>query len=517
MALIEKIDHDSLYLYEIMRNPVLFTEFIQNFDLTDRDEPFILTDYQKEFICDFNNYVCLCSSRAVGKTVALTAILLWLISFNVFPSDYVVYFVPGKAQLDPVWTGLIRTLRSNSILKNFIASNAGINSSEFRVTLLNQAVLMCRIAGQSGTGVNVIGLHTPFVIVDEAAYFNWAIFMEMQPILNTFTSGYRLMVSGVPNGIRENNVLYHCDQSNSNYTKHRINAFRNPRFTDKDKQFAIEQYGGEDSDDYIHNVLGQHGKPIFSLFDRSLFSIANDPVYKLQINGLTSGEDLGIYYEKIRLIPQVPSKSYKCIIGIDLGYTEPTAIIVMYFDSTGRLHFHSRIQLTKVSYPIQEKFINMLDSKFEPILIGIDKGSVGISLIQHLMESTEYLHKDFSKRIIPIDFSSSLVLGIDTEGKEIKEKTKPFTVSVLQDYCNNHKLIFSHTDLEIVSELERMTYSKNPNGDISYRTLTFKGGKKGEDHFTSALLCGVGAWHLTNEFIEARSVRAKLLRPGWIA
>lgn len=450
------------------------------------------------------------------NTFSLSTLILWLLVYNVFPQDYVVYFVPGKAQLDPVWTNMIRILRSNSLLKYFITNGGGVNSSEFRITLLNQAVLLCRIAGQSGTGANVIGLHTPFVIVDEAGYFPWTVFMEMQPIMNSFTNGYRLMVSGVPTGVRENNVLYHCDQENSNYTKHRVNSFRNPRFSEKDKQFALEQYGGEDSEDYIHAVLGQHGKPVFSLFDRSLFSIGNDSVYKLQINGIQAGEDLGIYYEKLRLLPSLPEKSSKCIFGIDLGYTEPTAISILYFDNQNRLHFLSRIQLSKVSYPVQEKFINALDTKYEPLLIGIDKGSAGIATIQHLMEAEEYLHKDFSKRVIPIDFSSWLTLGFDSDGKEIKEKTKPFTVSVLQDYCNNHKLVFSYTDLDMVSELERMTYSKNPSGDISYKTLTFKGGKRGEDHFTSALLCGIGAWHLTNEFMETRSKRIKLFKPGWI-
>lgn len=516
MPIIEKPERDDLFLYEIMRNPALFGEFIHNFDLTEYDIPFELTDYQKEFVCDFNSYVSLCSARAIGKTVTLSILILWLLSFNVFLNDYITYFVPGKAQLDPVWTNMIRILRSNSFLKFFMSNNAGVNSSEFRITLQNQAVLLCRIAGQSGTGANVIGLHTPFVIIDEAGYFPWAVFMEMQPIMNTFTSGYRLMVSGVPTGVRENNVLYHCDQENSSYTKHRINSFRNPRFSEKDHQFALDQYGGVESDDYVHSVLGLHGKPVFSLFDRSLFNISNDPVYKLQINGIQAGEDLGIYYEKIKLLPPLPNKNYKCIFGVDLGYTEPTALSILYFDAQDRLHFHARIQLTKVSYPVQEKFINALDSKFDPLLIGIDKGSAGIATIQHLMESEEYLHKDYNKRVIPIDFSSWLVLGMDSDGKEIKEKTKPFTVSVLQDYCNNHKLIFSYTDLDMVTELERMTYSKNPSGDISYKTLTFKGGKRGEDHFTSSLLCGIGAWHLTNEFIEARSKRAKLFRPGWI-
>lgn len=509
---------DDFYLYEIVKNPVLFSEFINNYDLTEREAKFELTEYQKEFALDFSPYESLCCARAVGKTLMLSNLIIWLLVFKVFPQDYIVYMVPGKAQLDPVWTNLVRMFRSNSFLKQFLPSATGVNSSEFKITLLNQASLLCRIAGQSGTGANVIGLHTPYVIVDEAGYFPWNVFMELQPIMNTFTPGYKLFVSGVPTGVREKNVLYHCDQENSNYSKHRISAFENPRFSDKDKQFAIEQYGGEESDDYIHYVYGKHGKPVFALFDRSNFAFTNDAVYKLTLSGMNLAEVLEEYVAKLAIFPPIPSKEDKAIICIDLGYTEPSAFIILYQDKKGQIHFHGRIRLEKVSYPIQERIIDILDSKFSPQLIGIDKGAggQGISVVQHLLEDVEYAHKDYNKRLIPIDFSTSVVIGIDSNGEEIKSKTKPFSVSVLQDYCNNHKILFSHTDLEMVAELERMTYTKTPTGDIVYRTMTQKGGKKGEDHFTSSLLCGAMAYYLYNDFMTYKPKSRSLAKPKWI-
>jgi len=88
-------------------------------------------------------------------------------------------------------------------------------------------------------------------------------------------------------------------------------------------------------------------------------------------------------------------------------------------------------------------------------------------------------------------------------------------VSILRDYTNNHKIVYSTTDPEMVSELERMTYTKNPNGDIAYRTLTMKGGKKGEDHATAALLCGVMAYYLNTEFLVTQPKRKKLFGAMW--
>ena len=514
MPITEKIHHAEIILYEVLSHPVLCGEFINNIDKLDWEEPFEFTDYQKEFICDFNPYVTLCCGRAVGKTVALVSIIIWILVNNIFPNDYILYTVPNKVHLEPVFTGLIRMFRSNSVLKHFIDSGKGINSSDYKITLKNTATLLCRIAGQSGTGANVIGLHTPFELADEMGYYPWNTWIELQPTLNTFTSGFRLISSGVPTGLRENNVLYHTDQIDSNYTKHNISALQNPRFSAEDEEKAAIQYGGRDSDDYDHLVRGIHGKPVFSLFDRALMEISTYPVYKLVLDGIKMQENIADYFTKLSLFPALPDKSYNCIFGIDLGYTEPTAINILYVDNYGRIKFHGRIRLNKVSYSIQDRFIDALDSKYNPSIIGIDEGSAGKAVIQRLQESTDFAHKNYKKKMIPINFSSWISLGIDSNGEEIKSKTKPFAVSVLQDYSNNHKIVYSSTDLEMITELERMTYSKTQTGDIVYRTLTERGGKKGEDHFSAALLCGILAYYLENESFT-QSPRKKLFTGKW--
>ncbi len=516
MPLKEKPSKEDFMLYEILRHPVFCSEFIYNVDLVDDlDKPFEFDWYQKEMLCDFHDHVSICTARAIGKTVSLSSLIIWVLIFKVFPDNYILYTVPSKVHLEPVFTNLVRQFRSNSFLKNFMNSNEGINSSDFKITLLNQSVLLCRIAGQSGTGANLIGLHTPLILGDEMGYFPNAAFQEMQPVLNLWISGYREIVSGVPTGLREGNILYHADQENPGYTKHRISALDNPRVTPEDIEKFKIQYGGEDSDDYIHYVLGLHGKPVFALFDRNLMKTESYPVMKLEIDGIKTGDNLDNIMTKISAFPIIKTREYGVLFGIDLGYTEPTAIFIMYIDSNDLIRFHGKIKLTKVAYPIQEKIIDLLDTKFNPQLIGIDEGQTGKSVRQHLLQDREYIHKNFSKRIVPIDFSSWTILGVGADGKEVKSKTKPFMVSVLQDYSNNQKVIYSTTDIDTISELERMTYSKSTSGDITYRTLTDRGGKRGEDHFTSALLCGIGAYHLTNGMLLGRE-RKNLLRPSWI-
>lgn len=516
MALKEKTTREELILYEVLKNPVLFGEFINNVDKLPHEDVFEFDPYQREMLCDFNSYVVFSCARAVGKTVALSNLILWLMVNNIFPNEYINYHVPGKSHVEPVFTSLVNLLRTNTFLKNFISPRKGVNHSDLIIKLNNGTRLLCRIAGQTGTGAPVIGLHTPFSMVDEGGYYPWGTWVELQPTINTFTPGFRLIVSGVPTGLRENNVLYHADKENSTYTNHNISAFDNPRFSKEDEERAIEMYGGKDSEDYIHLVLGQHGKPIYALFDRSLMEIGTYPVYKLTLEGSKLYENLGEYLERLKIFPGLPSKESKCIFGIDLGYTEPTAIVILIQDNYGRLRFHGRIQLSKVNYYLQEKIIDWLDTKFNPTIIGIDEGSSGKAVIPTLQEHEDFLHKNFKKRIIPINFSSQIILGSDSDGNEIKSKTKPFSVGILQDYSNNHKIIYSSTDLEMVTELERMTYTRTPTGDIVYKTLTLRGGKRGADHFTAALLCGSLAYYLENESLDFRPVKRKLARSSWL-
>lgn len=515
MALKEKITQEDLYLYEILKNPVLCGEFLNNLDKTSFDEKFEYSWYQRNMLCDFNSYVVFCTGRAIGKTVSLVGLILWIMINNIYPGDYIVYHVPGRSHLEPVFSGLIRMLKSNSFLKHFTDGKSGINQSDFTIRLLNGTTLLCRIAGQTGTGAPVVGLHAPFELFDELGYYPWGTWIEAQPTLNTFTPGFRLVGAGVPTGIRERNVLYHLDQENSSYTRHRVSALQNPRFSEKNKAEAEEMYGGEESDDYIHLVLGQHGKPVFALFDRNSMVIGSNEVFKLVIDGTQLQNNITEYYSKLALLPGLPDRDASCIFGIDLGFTEPTAIIIFYIDNQGRIKFHARIRLDKVNYFIQEKIIDFLDTKYNPSIIGIDAGSAGKAVIPTLTDHEDFLHKNFKNKIVPIDFSSWISLGTDADGNEIKNKTKPFSVGLLQDYTVNHKLIYSSTDMEMITELERMTYTKTPTGEIVYKTLTDRGGKKGEDHFTSAMLCAALSYYIKIDNVDLRPRQRKLYVPRW--
>jgi len=525
MAVVERLSEKEQQLIRIFKNPILFGEFLHEIDsneedlrkeVTDIEQNMEFTIYQKELLVDTNPYVSLRASRAVGKTFAIVHMIIWILFNNLYPGEYIIYSVPNKAQLDPVWEMLKMFFRTNSLLKNFVNYRSGINNSEHRIETKAHATLMCRIAGQSGKGENVIGLHTPFFIVDESGYYPWGTWLELQATINYWMSGSKLIVSGVPTGIREENVNYHADKNDDTYSRYRINSYQNPRFDKEAEEDAIRRYGGKNTEEFAHFVLGQHGSPIYAVFDRRLMDIQSYPVYKIALNGITFGENFNDYLQKVQILPAMP-KNNGVIFGVDLGYTEPTAIFIMYLDDNMNFKFHSKIRLVKVPYPIQKRFIDALDTKYNPSLIGMDEGHAGMSVIQDLLKGKQYQKKNYENYLIPIKFNSAIILGVDEDGKEIKSRAKPLSVSLLQEYTNKHRIIYSTTDMDTVTELERMSYTKNPTtGIISYKTMTPTGGHKGEDHFTASLLSGVLAYYLTNESLDFRNKQVKLLGTGWL-
>lgn len=511
MALKQKPKHEDLILYHIVSHPVLFSEFYRNVDLEEHDQPIELTQYQKEQLCDFAPEVSMSQARATGKTFTLSSLMHWLLINNAFPGDYIIYSVPNKVHLKPVWDIMVRELRTNSFLKHFISRTTGINASEFIIRLLNSTTLMCRITGNDGTGRNVVGLHTPFFLIDEAALYEWKSWIEMQPTINKHTPGYRLIVAGVHSGVRDENVLYFVDQISDSFTKHRHSALENPRYSEKQHQDDIKRYGGVDSDDYIRNVLGLPGRPSYAIFDRSLMSISNYPTFKIVLDGLRLKEDISEYLNHLRMLPPLPDEARDCIIGVDLGYSpDPTAIWVMYKNRSGVFKFHAKIRMNKVSYPLQMKLLDYLDSKYKPLVIGIDEGNTGKSEIQRLKLDPALAHKNYAERVVPVAFKSNIIMGKDAEGEDIKQELKPFIVTVAQEFTNSGRLVYTSTDYDFISELERMTHTKTANGNDVYRTLGIAGGQMGEDHFTSAMLCALMAYYKTVEMEEINPSKKKL-------
>jgi hypothetical protein len=220
------------------------------------------------------------------------------------------------------------------------------------------------------------------------------------------------------------------------------------------------------------------------------------------------------YYNSL---PALPAHTTQVMFGIDLGYVEPTIILVWYkTHSINHWRYLVRTTLKQVDYDKQEKIIDKFDSLYKPDFLGIDEGHSGKALIQHLRNDPQYRHKKFSERIIPIKFRSTIPVGKDEDGDDISVRAKQFGMQLLQSKVNNHNYEFTWKDEAFISELERTTYRRTPSGELVFKTLTVHGGSRhGQDHNLAAFLCGELANYLVYDVGKLQRQREKLYRPRW--
>ena len=514
MAIDAKLTRAELSLYEILRHPAWCSSFLRNEDISEEGEPWELTSYQVEMLCDHGTYVSLCCGRSVGKSETILDKTTWYMLNNFYPNDPVAIVTPNRVHLDPLFTKLRRWLSQHSFLSHYVGRQ-GINSANSNITAKNGFQLDCRIAGVGGTGANVLGLHTPIIMLDEAGVFPWSTWIELPPTHNTWQPGAQLFVSGVPTGQRERNVLYFADQTDTNFSRFNISQHANPRYSEADESRNLKQFGGTAGEDYIHIVLGRHGTPVYSLFDRAKMYIQSYDVFVSKIYGNKLKANPMLLGDLLRMMPMPPTNISQVAFGIDLGYTEPSVILILY-KSKERWRILARLILYQVNYNTQQDFIARLSRKYDPDFIGIDAGGPGKAVVQNLVNDDRYTRSKLYEKVISIDFNSSIHVGYDDKGDELKERAKIFGMQRLQELTNLHTICYSSADNDVIVELERTMYSRSPSGNIIYKTLTERGGKYGDDHNVAALLSFVLSLYYKYDIHNYRRRRKKLWKSRWM-
>ena len=515
-----ELDENDIYVLEVLEDPVFFGEFIRSSeeDIESGQSGWTFDNYQKIMLLDESPYVSACTGRTTGKTVCLETKLLYCAASGKYAgssADEILLVVQNKAQLDPIFLRLTQFFRRHHLLKNFV-DRVSINFSQHEIKLLNGSLIRCRIIGSTADS-NIIGLHVPCIFVDEGQVFSYIAWNSLQQCLTSWDDGYQLWASGVPNGLRDKNVLFECDQLDARFSRHNVSRLASSRYTADQHERDLRKYGGSEGDDYVHLVLGQHGTPAFSVFDRKLMRIESYPVAVSLINNM-SLEQVGGKYNELLAAPDPPENDLLAC-AIDAGFSNEPTIITLMSRYKGIWRIFSRHELRRIKYPTQAKIINWLDNIYRFNMLALDAGHSGLALGHMLQDLDEFKNKDFAKRLTMVDFQGNVVTGYDEEGKEIKDRIRKFTINTLQTWAQNDQLIaFSSQDEEVISELERVGFTRDMLGQPRYFVYSPMGGQKGDDHILASILTWVYAYY--NEYYSPDKPNAggkysDLAQGGW--
>ena len=518
----ERPNEDEWALVQILANPVLFREFINEDDPNWKP----LERHERAWSTCDNPFIAMCCGRSVHKTTSMIEMLYYWVVNNMFivgdPGLFVM--VPNKAQKDLSFSRIRSACLSHWLVRQWVLPN-NINITEGKISFKNGFELWMRIAGAAGSDNNVIGVHTYRIWVDEAQEFPWQTWLSLQNCLKEEIPGYQMMVSGVPNGERKENVLYFTDQESEKYTTFNISQEMMSWWTPEMEYERRIMYHAvhEDSEDYKHYVLGQHGVPAFNVFDRARFTKVEYETIKSVYtqNSLEKSRRINedgeyIYHvEEVIMCPPLPFdiKNPRIGVGYDVGFSpDPAVFFILYEHAPAEWRCLTRIVLERVEYPLQRKVLAWLDKVYHFNFLGIDMGGPGKVQYQELTnEFNDFREHDFKNRLFPMEFGGYKVVAIGEDGEEIKDQMKRVAVENLSRWVHEGRFHFSSKDSDLMEELERTKFTRTITGDPVYRT--------DNDHQMAAFMCAIEAFE--NKFgspiiFDKKPLNIKLIKAEWL-
>ncbi len=527
MYVLDDVEEGEWALTQILANPVMFREFINE------DDPLWkpLEEHERAWTACNSHYIAMCCGRSVHKTTSMIEMLYyWVINDLFIRGDPgLLVMVPNKAQKDLSFFRIRSACLNHWLIRQYVMPTA-INVTEGKIEFKTGFQFLMRIAGAAGTDANVIGIHTMRIWVDEAQEFPWQTWLSLQNCLKKEIPNFQMIVSGVPNGERRQNVLFECDQVDEAYISFNIAQTMMSWWTPEMEFEARKKYHAsqEDSEDYKHYVLGQHGVPTFAVFDRTRFLMEPYEVTRVVLTQKMfdaskridpDGVERYHIEEVISPVPPLPTVNGVPAlrgVGYDVGYSpDPAVFLIMYQDVGGAWRIIARYVLQRVEYALQRATLAYLDKIYNFNFLGIDMGGPGKVQYQDLAgDLTDYKEFKYMERLYPVEFGGYMVVAAQDEKGEVIEKrdqTKRVAVETVSRWVHEHRISFSKDDLNLIEELERTKFSRTQTGEPVYRTE--------DDHQFAALMCAVMAYE--HKFgppvvFSKPDIKPKLLAAKWL-
>ena len=422
--------------------------------------------------------------RGVGKTYNLSTLLLWYCHVNRGKS--VLVAAPYRGQLDPIIGEVEFQLHNAPALHEVVAREKSgrfkiKRSPHVDITFKNGCTAHFRPAGTRGDAFR--SLHVDLILVDEAAWLPEAAWTALMPCLNP---GGEMRVYSTPNGLRDRTYyqLTGLDARKKGWTVFRWPAWIAPDWNDKRREDLIAFYGGEGTAGWRHEVAGEHGQPTYGAFSAALVMKAVAEIEGYRRADLV-GEDFTDCLneresrERLELLADLAGGRGRCWVGVDTGYTnDPTEVIVLEEDENEVLSLVARIHAERLPYPLVSELIALVDTVFDPIGIGLDRGGNGAAVEQELVSLDKFKDRGMPGKLVAYDFGGSIAVGEDAGGREIRKRTKEEMSRLISKALSAGKLRIPKQDPEVEDQLCTQTYVRTERGVVY---------SKGRDHVVDAL------------------------------
>jgi len=558
----------------ICADPFLWcTAFLREPEDPDHDDPYSFWDYQTESLRYKGNAVHK-DAAEVGKTREIVALGLYLACTT--PNGSGLIGAPQQTHLEEIIEAMDNQLNWNPELGDFRwhrrIKDGWKKHPHHAFYFRNGFKIDFRPSGFDGQAYRGVHVST-FAFKDEAAKDKNA--PQWSEFWRAMKPGCIARIYSVPDGDRSCEFYKLGERARMNTPKYRreaapaepeeetIESFKgisghiknlkfrlfqwgknlmpDPFWNAERKRFYVEQYGGEDSPGYKHNVLGEDGDPEHTVFPWHQFRLcikdipeyrclkilvdsSNNEViargyrcnYTVTENGpvphveflLDTVYEMSTFFDLSPSVipanagirdPDVGSDFTRLIksffisapgqkrSGGDFGFSDDETELISKVIIGTRERMVARLQLKHVTYDQQCQALNALDDVYGPLEAltwGTDFGNAGSAVAHDLQGLEIYKHKRYEDRLKGFQFEST-TNNVNEEGEEIIDaKTgKPAKITLKE----------LATDL-LVRKMQRQELEYPPDPDIIlyYTNHTVRTGgkhriyKKEDDHLLDA-------------------------------
>jgi hypothetical protein len=305
-----------------------------------------------------------------------------------------------------------------------------------------------------------------------------------------------------------------------------------PFWTPERRRWFEDQYGGEDSPAYRHNVMGEWGDPENSVFPAAMFMKTVKPIAEYRFLRLTVDEKedqvriFGVQYgsehdpsaevilhdyresasEFFGIDKETGVSPFRvflrgffsypkglCFGGADFGFAQdPTEISVKLL--LGKNHRRvARLQLRHVKYDVQAEALDAIDDVFDAGNLnmpwGMDLGNAGSAVLHNLIGLAQYERKRYQDRITGVMFGGTYE-SVDEEGNLIidSKTEKPFKLTAKELATDLMVKKYQRGEMEEPYDPEILLYYPNHTVQQGSSHRIYK---KEDDHIIDADRTGI--------------------------
>lgn len=493
MPIAAKFDEEELLFGMLLQDPYLFALLFWADDLY-----LPCSIEQKVLLTDSSRRQLWCTGRKILKTLSLERDVLHSIVMNYLgPSGSLreaMFVTPRDSHLVPTRDRIFSKINNVPFFSGMIREKNKSGGGSGVIESINGFKWHFRIEGVSGTDENMAGIRACKILGDELAYGNQV--CHQSRLMTAFPDA-EWKYCGVPNGVRDS-PFFDLDTKpdmRKGWSSHKYPTFINPRYSSPEMLEQLKaDYGGEGTQGYITQVLGQWGEEAFSSFPPG--SVAVDNSAPLLVKELNEKQAMDLVDGRVRtlFLPFDPDAQY--VIGLDFGYSpDPTEIIVSSSKDGKTWRQSARLRLVRVKLPNQTRFLDWL------VNVGLNSrvskiSTDNVSLLQSMTDTTTFGIRYTSIMRYANPGGSTVLTDVqgkamlDDDEREVKRRNKQFLTDSLKEVFHNTILntgyprkLWLAPDTFLLESLYGLTERKTPAGMTVYECS-----KPDEEHPKDALI-----------------------------